>query len=351
MVYVNSQKFACAPCIKGHRSSSCCHSERPLFEVKKKGRPVSQCEKCRDLRKSKRMHIKCCCSPEEADTSNDSGSRSPVQSLVNRPYKRKLPSHPTLPNGLKDLWQAPRQMVQHPKQSVASLLNPCECKSVLRCDCDSQRVGASDKAAQAPYRVCHSNDIPSHIIDKVPNDSDGPIILPPLRLTSEEPRATGNVVLPPIEFIVGQGYDKHIANVHIGGLGPYTKSASGVSSSSENLAPPLPRRRKRANKSSSAPDSNSSVYDDSESAQDTTKSSANHERGFGLGLGLLASANCCAGHCKCRGGQCTCTQGCDGRCRGDSRKTKRETKQRQADKGAGSIKSNSEGISSCCRRA
>ncbi|EJF55622.1 copper-fist-domain-containing protein, partial [Dichomitus squalens LYAD-421 SS1] len=61
-VYVNDKKFACESCIKGHRSSGCQHADRPLFEVKKKGRPVSQCDKCRELRKTKRMHGKCTCS-------------------------------------------------------------------------------------------------------------------------------------------------------------------------------------------------------------------------------------------------------------------------------------------------
>lgn len=51
-------------CIKGHRSSSCKHTDRPLFEIKKKGRPVSQCQKCRELRQSKRMHSKCLCGTE-----------------------------------------------------------------------------------------------------------------------------------------------------------------------------------------------------------------------------------------------------------------------------------------------
>ncbi|KAI0706185.1 copper fist DNA binding domain-containing protein, partial [Cytidiella melzeri] len=60
-VFVNGKKFACESCIKGHRSSSCGHNERPLFEVKKKGRPVSQCEKCRELRKTRRVHSKCIC--------------------------------------------------------------------------------------------------------------------------------------------------------------------------------------------------------------------------------------------------------------------------------------------------
>ncbi|KAI0089846.1 copper fist DNA binding domain-containing protein, partial [Irpex rosettiformis] len=66
-VFVNDKKFACESCIKGHRSSSCHHTERPLFEIKKKGRPVSQCEKCRELRKTKRVHSKCVCSPTEKE--------------------------------------------------------------------------------------------------------------------------------------------------------------------------------------------------------------------------------------------------------------------------------------------
>ncbi|KAH9982171.1 copper fist DNA binding domain-containing protein [Lactifluus volemus] len=62
MVFINSQKFACESCIKGHRSSSCTHTERPLYEIKKKGRPISQCERCRQLRDTKKMHSKCTCS-------------------------------------------------------------------------------------------------------------------------------------------------------------------------------------------------------------------------------------------------------------------------------------------------
>ncbi len=51
-------------CIKGHRSSSCKHTDRPLFEIKKKGRPITQCEHCRELRKTKQVHVKCICEPK-----------------------------------------------------------------------------------------------------------------------------------------------------------------------------------------------------------------------------------------------------------------------------------------------
>ena len=53
--------FFSEACIKGHRSSSCKHTDRPLFEIKKKGRPVTQCEHCRELRKTKQVHVKCLC--------------------------------------------------------------------------------------------------------------------------------------------------------------------------------------------------------------------------------------------------------------------------------------------------
>ncbi|KIY65628.1 copper-fist-domain-containing protein, partial [Cylindrobasidium torrendii FP15055 ss-10] len=60
-VFVNDKKYACETCIKGHRSSACNHTSRPLYEIKRKGRPVTQCEQCRDLRKNKQLHIKCSC--------------------------------------------------------------------------------------------------------------------------------------------------------------------------------------------------------------------------------------------------------------------------------------------------
>lgn len=68
-------------CVKGHRSSSCKHTDRPLFEIKKKGRPVSQCEKCRELRQSKRVHSKCLCNPMDEDNAGSSSSRKKSGSL------------------------------------------------------------------------------------------------------------------------------------------------------------------------------------------------------------------------------------------------------------------------------
>ncbi|KAI9268726.1 copper fist DNA binding domain-containing protein [Sporodiniella umbellata] len=58
-MYINGLKYACSTCIKGHRSSSCSHVDRPLFEIRKKGRPASQCKHCKG--KTKQTPIQCAC--------------------------------------------------------------------------------------------------------------------------------------------------------------------------------------------------------------------------------------------------------------------------------------------------
>ncbi|KAJ3921000.1 transcription factor [Lentinula edodes] len=89
MIYVHlliASKFS-ETCIKGHRSSGCKHTDRALYEIKKKGRPVTQCEQCRELRKTKQVHVKCICPKGE-------GSGQASNSL------NKTLQKPAFPNGL-----------------------------------------------------------------------------------------------------------------------------------------------------------------------------------------------------------------------------------------------------------
>ncbi|KAI9839719.1 MAG: hypothetical protein M1838_004278 [Thelocarpon superellum] len=58
---IDGEKWACDACVRGHRVSNCQHSDRPLQHINKKGRPVSQCQHCRGLRKSRSAHVKCDC--------------------------------------------------------------------------------------------------------------------------------------------------------------------------------------------------------------------------------------------------------------------------------------------------
>jgi len=83
MVLINDKKFACATCIKGHRVSGCTHTDRPLFEVKKKGRPATQCNFCRDKRKggTGAVHTKVSTSyPKEADIDASPSVHAEIQS-------------------------------------------------------------------------------------------------------------------------------------------------------------------------------------------------------------------------------------------------------------------------------
>ncbi|KAF8845483.1 copper-fist-domain-containing protein [Paxillus ammoniavirescens] len=146
MVFVNDKKFACESCIKGHRSSSCHHTERPLFEVKKKGRPVSQCPKCRELRQAKRVHSRCTCTPRQPTV-----DKIPIPAA--RPDKkprRFMPSVPTLPNGISDAFQPTTISIPpNSRQLVDSLLNPCYCDDVRQCTCGSPCV-AGPSSSERP---------------------------------------------------------------------------------------------------------------------------------------------------------------------------------------------------------
>ncbi|KAF9056407.1 hypothetical protein BJ165DRAFT_512390 [Panaeolus papilionaceus] len=126
--------FLSESCIKGHRSSSCHHTDRPLFEIKKKGRPVSQCTKCRELRQSKKLHSKCTCN-HKAEPAQSSLTPSTSTGTKSR---RFIPIVPALPNGLRDVLGGSNSSIHRPadaRQRVDSLLNPCTCTSVWTCQC------------------------------------------------------------------------------------------------------------------------------------------------------------------------------------------------------------------------
>ncbi|KIP06609.1 hypothetical protein PHLGIDRAFT_451232 [Phlebiopsis gigantea 11061_1 CR5-6] len=157
MLLINDKKYACESCIKGHRSSSCAHSDRPLFEVKKKGRPASQCEKCRELRKTKRVHSRCECSTEKES--------KPDMKLLSQKSKRYMPILPALPNGLKDATVTSTSGAPAHETLVAQALScGCGCKETGQCKCGdvSQvlRTHGLDVLARAAESCCSTNTIP-----------------------------------------------------------------------------------------------------------------------------------------------------------------------------------------------
>lgn len=53
MVLINGVKYACERCIRGHRVTTCNHTDQPLLMIKPKGRPSTTCSYCKELRKNK----------------------------------------------------------------------------------------------------------------------------------------------------------------------------------------------------------------------------------------------------------------------------------------------------------
>lgn len=82
MVLIGEQKFACETCIKGHRSSTCNHADRPLLPIKRKGRPTTQCDHCRELRRTRRVHVKCVCGLKQESRGPSRPGKTSPESLL-----------------------------------------------------------------------------------------------------------------------------------------------------------------------------------------------------------------------------------------------------------------------------
>ncbi|KAJ3800715.1 copper fist DNA binding domain-containing protein [Lentinula aff. detonsa] len=134
MVLIESKKYACETCIKGHRSSACKHTDRALYEIKKKGRPVTQCEHCRELRKTKQVHVKCICQKEEIVTGVEQPSGCSKQGV------NKMLESAAFPNGLPKALEA-SVAVQLLSQGATSDsdLDGCSCLSGDECHCWTPR--------------------------------------------------------------------------------------------------------------------------------------------------------------------------------------------------------------------
>lgn len=62
MVLINGVKYACERCIRGHRVTTCTHTDQPLMMIKPKGRPSTQCPFCKEQRRIRNAHVNCVCS-------------------------------------------------------------------------------------------------------------------------------------------------------------------------------------------------------------------------------------------------------------------------------------------------
>ncbi|KAJ7151617.1 hypothetical protein C8R46DRAFT_1122604 [Mycena filopes] len=376
MVFVNNKKFACESCIKGHRSSSCHHTDRPLFEIKKKGRPVSQCEKCRELRQSRRVHSKCNCPQEETPPR---GLLLPSSSTKSRRY---IPIVPALPNGLRDALPPASSRSPVPpdsRQRVDSLLNPCNCRSVWKCKCRAglgsrpAGEGSSDASglatlAQAAALCCSAEPIPTapkstkrqtsrpnspnhasshkrpkHINTDRPSGPD----LPPIFYdeSSPSPSIPSFEVMPPMSKITSlagsgctcglecacPGCVEHRGPEHVAkdrpscadGCGTCVDAHAGIALPGYETAPSsfsniIDQFFARA-AALPAPPSNRKMgfgvdIDPMNVMVYPSAAMENQQRGLPFGLVSLPKLECCGGQCSCPTGSCSCKKSCNGCC-------------------------------------
>ncbi|KAF9982783.1 hypothetical protein BGZ65_002508 [Modicella reniformis] len=216
MVFVNGQKFACATCIKGHRSTTCNHGERPLHEIKKKGRPSTQCPHCKELRKAKHVNARCICGREEGSAAVANGLKR-AKSLS---HDSRL-SVPAAIGG-EDLLRSVSTQGRSPQDCSDALSSNggvanCACPTGTVCACRHDRASrvvvkssksASHAASTAPkgypsnrQRSAASLDLGKAGIMLLPRDTASPLPFPP--------HAHGGQVLAP------QGMNG--AGVHVNG--------------------------------------------------------------------------------------------------------------------------------------
>ncbi|KAI0633989.1 hypothetical protein C8Q77DRAFT_718414 [Trametes polyzona] len=145
-------------CIKGHRSSSCKHTDRPLFEIKKKGRPVTQCEHCRELRKTRQIHVKCVCESKDGVY----GTSGPVEGSSGQggtkvPARAAFPSG--LPEGLLEASVASKALSEGSDSDQGAPTRSCSCKDGATCTCWTPRTSAKRPSRPGQRRGSETNPI------------------------------------------------------------------------------------------------------------------------------------------------------------------------------------------------
>lgn len=126
-------KLACATCIQGHRASTCKHqdgSKGPLLVVKRRGRPLSQCQECREKRIRTGRHTRCDCNNKAKRAAFNAGPSSTTKALG---QQASTTSATTAVPAAESSSSSPLKRCS--PLSFEFLLNPCSCKKGTVCTC------------------------------------------------------------------------------------------------------------------------------------------------------------------------------------------------------------------------
>jgi len=141
MIVIEGKKYSCDTCIKGHRSSACKHTDRPLFEIQKKGRPVTQCSHCRELRKTKQVHIKCNCG-DIRPGKGESGSA---------PKRTQDPAFPNgVPESLNAIVTLSSEHGSDSEHAANTKAGSCTCNQGGKCTCATARKSKRSAGPEPP---------------------------------------------------------------------------------------------------------------------------------------------------------------------------------------------------------
>ncbi|KAF7511238.1 hypothetical protein GJ744_005135 [Endocarpon pusillum] len=184
---IKGEKYACDACVRGHRVSSCTHTDRPLIHINKKGRPVSQCPHCRGLRKARAQHVKCDCAEKPHTKEECPHDKTEVKKGEQKgcccahgarctcslkkehaldPVPEDLPQAMDEPRVTKERSRPPKISTASPMESKMTVFINGHHKPVHKVNDIHNRVGA-------PYKIpARSHTIPGNRVDFTQRSTD-----------------------------------------------------------------------------------------------------------------------------------------------------------------------------------
>ncbi|KAJ5287426.1 hypothetical protein N7478_003112 [Penicillium angulare] len=197
---IDGEKWACEACVRGHRVSSCHHSDRPLTHINKKGRPVSQCTHCRGLRKSRTTHVRCECGDKKKKSDSECHGDRDLKDSLHRcgcchgqrctcalkkeshldpvPETGLLPSQPSVP---AELPRKP-QLTTTKSESMLTVFRDGHHKPAHKHNDMAHKCGLPYTIPRS-HTIHHPSDIPRRSVDHLPLTSA--FVQEPLPLSME----------------------------------------------------------------------------------------------------------------------------------------------------------------------
>ncbi|PVZ99353.1 hypothetical protein BB558_002472 [Smittium angustum] len=192
MIIIDNKKYACASCIRGHRTKSCNHTSRELIEIKKKGRPVSQCPHCRKLRKEKKIHVRCNFSKKDIETT--SASIKPI--FTGELREHKSTNSTNKPSLSKNLYSSSNDLLSRKILENAPVENPKKRRSE---SLESSLTETFDFIDQnLSQNTTKNQDLPrfKDFLHAVENPSNEPFHIMPDIAYKKKPKFAENVIPP-----------------------------------------------------------------------------------------------------------------------------------------------------------